>query len=126
MQADRRLVGEIDQRVGVAGDHVRRRAVGRAHRRTPDPVREVVGDALLEDPVALDAIREPLQVQRPVAQVRQHHVGDPLVIRRQLGLRRPVREEPLVGLGDLDARHEPRLPSPRGGDVPLVPRPLEP
>ena len=61
----------------------------------------------LIDLVAVDAVREPLQMGRPVPQCRQHRAGrdGPVVVdERTLGALRTERgEEHLVPVGDSDS-----------------------
>src|ERR671923_283123 len=67
-----------------------------------DEVRDVVRRLLLLDLLALDPVREALHVHRPAAYVRQHRLGDALVVAGELGLGQAIREERLVRVGDLD------------------------
>src|SRR5205814_9320919 len=69
----------------------------------PDPVREVVGHALLEDAVTLHALGVALEVERAVLEMRQHRGRDGLVVAGEVGLCRAVSEQALVRLRDLDA-----------------------
>jgi hypothetical protein len=115
VEGDRRLVGEVDERGGVGGDDVLDRAALLANPHAADPPREVIGRALLDDPLALDAVRIALQVQRTPRQMREHVFRDGLVVAGEVGLRDPVlREQRLVQPRHLD--HPPPGPD-RGAHV---------
>jgi hypothetical protein len=107
VQRDRRLAREVDERVGVAGDDVLDRAALLRRLGARDPVREVLGGALLDEALGLDAVDVALEVQRATGDVRQHRLGDALVVAREVGLRLARGEELLVRPRDLDgAAHE--------------------
>ena len=95
--------GEVPQRVDVADDQVPHAAspVARRDRRRLDEVRGVGRCLFLVEALALDPVGEAVQHQRPPGQVRQHHVGDGLVVLGEVGLRvAGVGVEHLVRPGD--------------------------
>ncbi len=114
MDLERRLVAEPAQRRGPVGDEV---VVGLAVLAlaeallVPDrePPRRAVRDVLLPEARGARAVREPLQVERPVREVREHRRGDAGEVADEvaLGLRRLVdpvarREQDLVEVGQLE------------------------
>ena len=68
-----------------------------------DVVGMVRRHALLVEELALDAVREPLHVERPAAEVGECELGDADVVRDEVALRQPaLGEEQLVGIRDRD------------------------
>ena len=104
--------GQVDgpEHVGqVTGDQgLRRRAVGGGHDRRLQPVRVVLGHALLEERRAGGAVGEALEQDGPAAHRPHQRLFDGLVVvdQVQLGLA-SQREEDLAGTGD--AHLAPRL-----------------
>jgi hypothetical protein len=87
VRRDAGLVCQVDERLGVLDHDVLDAAAALALHACPrDEVGEVVGRQPLLDLLALDPVREALHVHRPAANVRQHRLGDPLVVARELGL----------------------------------------
>ncbi len=94
---------EVEQRVEPGRDHVRDRAARLRHLHALDPAREVVRDVLVEEPLALDPVGEPLHAHRAGAHVREHPFGHPLVVGREVRLRDPVvREQHLLRVRQRD------------------------
>src|SRR4029434_1384440 len=81
-------VGQVDDGGGVLADYVvdGPAAAPAFHGDGADPVGEVVGRALLPEPVAVDPVGEPLQVERPAGQVREHGLGHVAVVGEQVAL----------------------------------------
>jgi hypothetical protein len=103
VRRDRVLADEVDERLGLAHERVHDGPAALVDLNSPDPVRVVVGNVLLEEPLAVDPVGEAHEAERPVAHVRQHPLRDVLVVVGQVRLRDPVLgEELLVGVGDLD------------------------
>ena len=70
-----------------------------------DPLRPLLGHALLVDHLALDAVREPPQLRRPLVERAHDPVADREVVADEIQLRLlPRREEHLVGVRHLDDR----------------------
>src|SRR5213595_2148962 len=70
-----------------------------------DPGRRSPRRLLLEIDLARDAVRVPLQRERPVAQMREDRVRGLLVVAEDIALRDPVvREEHAVGTRQPDLR----------------------
>jgi hypothetical protein len=122
-------VGRPDERGQVVHHEVgyRGAAAARAVRGDlggADPARAVFGDVLLEEGLAVDALRVALQGQRTAGDVRQQDVRDPLVVVEHLGLGEPglrVQDLGQVGQGqrppvDLDGDLGVRAHGPRPGD----------
>ena len=122
VEVDQQVVGPLDlgharvPRVQLDAAEVRdprerRRVVDdREHRRVPareldehlvDEVGMLRRHALLVEELALDAVREPLHVERPPAEVGERELRDADVVRDEVALRQPARgEERLVGVRD--------------------------
>ena len=102
VQLDHRLVGQVAQPLDVVDEQVvdvAARVLGRdgdgVHRRG-------LRRLLLEEAGVVDAVGEAVQHERPTGQVRQHRVGDLLVVASEVGLGEPgVGEQRLVGSRDL-------------------------
>ena len=97
--------GEVDRPrdVGEVGGHERprRRAVDGLHRRRLEPVGRVVGDALLEEVLLADAVREALHQHGPAAHRAHQRLLDRRVVAHEVELRDPgVREQQLARAGD--------------------------
>ncbi len=115
MEHDGALIGEVGEVVDVTGvdDGVpRRAAVGGRDVDALDRVGDVVGCVLLEEALAVDPVREPLEHERPPRHERQQVRRDAAVVVDDLGLgdvvvscpaRRCIgrREEHLVGVRDV-------------------------
>ncbi len=82
-------------------------ACRRGERSALDPLRHVRRRVLLEEALALPAVRIALHRERPTAQVRDEDLGDVPVVRDQVALR-----DPLVGPERLVEVREPELPFP--------------
>ena len=111
VQLQRGQVGRPGQPLDVV-DHrevgVLRAPARRADPGGADPVRGVPGHVLLEERRLLHPVRPAHHRDRPVPQVRQHHVGDGQVVGQHVGLGRAgERVEHLAGLVSL-ARPTPR------------------
>jgi hypothetical protein len=66
------------------------------------PLREVVGNALLEEPLLADAVRVADEGEGPSTDVRKHEVGDAPVVADKFGLRDAIlREQDLVRVGNV-------------------------
>jgi hypothetical protein len=107
VRRDRVLPDEIDERGGVAHEHVCDGPVRLRHLDPPDPLREVVRDVLVEEALAPDPVGEALHAHRAEADMRQHPLADALVVVGEVGLCDPVvRKEQLVRMRDLDRAHD--------------------
>jgi hypothetical protein len=103
---------EVERREIDRPDHVRELgdaqlvgvAAGReGDARRLDPVRPLLGHALLVDRLALGAVRVPLQLRRPLVEGPDDAVADRHVVLGEVELRLAAgREEDLVGVRDLD------------------------
>ena len=104
-------VGRPDERGQVVHDEVGHRgaAAARAVRGNlggADPVRAVLGDVLLEEGLAVDALGVALEGQRAAGDVRQQDTRHPLVVVEHLGLGEPglrVQDLGQVGQGQRPA-----------------------
>src|SRR5437868_12548845 len=68
-----------------------------------EPVRMRIGNALLIEEVAIDAVRVPLHLHRASGHVVQHGVSDVDVVADEVALGESgFREEHLLDVGDLD------------------------
>ena len=67
------------------------------HLDAPDPLWKMAAGPLLNDPFTLDPVRVALEVEWPIAEVRQHGASHPVVVTSQVGLRDAGREQKLVG-----------------------------
>jgi hypothetical protein len=102
---DAGLIGEVHQCRGAADHHVvdAAAAVGLFHRDGVDPVREVLGRALLEHLSGVDAVREPFESERPAVEIPDHSWCDRLVVADEVALGQAVAgEEHLAGLAQFD------------------------
>ncbi len=104
MQLDAAEVHDPRERRGVVDDREHGRMAARErHRHLVHVVRVLRRHALLVEELAVDAVREPLHVERPPAQVGQRALGDVEVVGDQVALRQPrLREEHLVRVRDRD------------------------
>ena len=97
--------GQVDRprHVREVGGHerARRRAVDGLDRRRLEPVRRVVGHALLEERLAARALREALHQHRAAAHGPHQRLGDGGVVADEVELRlAPLGEEHLAGTAD--------------------------
>ncbi len=104
MQLDAGEVRDPGERGRVVDDREHGRVPARERdRHLVHVVRVLRRHALLVEEVALDAVREPLHVERPPAQVRQRVVGDVEVVADEVALGEPARrEEDLVLVRERD------------------------
>jgi hypothetical protein len=73
------------------------------HRGAGDPVREVAGDVLLEDPLTGDAIRVAGHRDQPLAEVEQHPVGHLCVVLDEVALGDLIAgEQDLIRMGQVN------------------------
>ena len=106
MQIDAAEVHEVQQRVAVVAHHVAQEVatalaadLDRAH-----PLGRAGLRFLLVEGLAGDAVREAVEVDRPVAQVRQEHLGHLLVVAEQVALGEALgRPVDLVEVAEGDA-----------------------
>src|SRR5436190_13476760 len=103
MERDAGMVGEVDEGGGVPGEAVLDGTALLSHLDAPDPFWKVATRALLNDPFALDAVGIALEIERPIAEVRQHGRGHRVVVAGQVGLRDAGGEQQLAGTRDLQA-----------------------
>ncbi len=116
VEGHRGQVGQVDDGGGVLADDVvdSPAAAPALDGDGADPVREVVGGALLPEPLAVDPVGEPLEVEGPAGQVREHDLGHVAVVGEQVALDQAgVGEERLADAGHLDgAPADPQRPVP--------------
>ena len=106
VQLDAAEVRHPRERLGVVDDREHRRVPARERdEHLVDEIRVLRRHALLVEELALDAVREPLHVERAAAEVGEGEVGDADVVRDEIALRQAARREKrLVGIRDLDGR----------------------
>jgi hypothetical protein len=100
---DRRLVGEIGQRRGIAREDVVDGTALLGQMRAADPGREIVGGVLLHEATALDAVRKALKGERPALDLPQHDRRHPPVVVDHIALGQPgLGKKDLAGVRELD------------------------
>src|SRR5690625_1826009 len=102
MQRNGALVHQITQSVGAVRERVHHGAVFLVHAHTPNPVREMLRNVLLNEVHTLNALREPVQRQRPALEMGQHVRCDAFVVVAKIGLAQVrAREEDFPRIVDL-------------------------
>ncbi len=98
---DAGLIGQVDECGRLVADDVLDHPALLVHLDAADPVREVRGRVLLEEPLAGQAVGITHHGDRPVPQPRQHPAGDIGVVPGQVLLGDPVvGEENLPRVGE--------------------------